>query len=98
MSVRPFMKALVVVSMLLLVASSAFSQEHAATVAAGGFTKPFAVGMACFGVAIGVGLVGFAAASGVSRNPGAFGNILIISILAMAIVEAIAFYAIFFPY
>ena len=97
MSVGPYTKALVMVAFLAILTSTGFAQEANAA-AAGGFTKPFAVGMACLGVAIGVGLVGFAAASGVSRNPGAFGQILIISILGMAIVEAIAFYAIFFPY
>ena len=45
------------------------------------------------GSAIGVGLVGYGATQAVGRNPGAFGNILTISIIGMALAEAIAIYA-----
>ena len=45
------------------------------------------------GAGIGIGLIGFAAAQAVGRNPGAFGNILTISIIGMALAEAIAIYA-----
>ena len=50
--------------------------------------------------AIGVGMVGAKAAEAVGRNPGAFGNILTISIIGMALAEAIAIYALisFFLY
>ena len=59
------------------------------------FTFHFAVAFACLGAALGVGLTGFAASQAVGRNPGAFGKILTISIIGMALSEAIAFYAIF---
>ncbi len=45
------------------------------------------------GAGIGIGLIGYGAATAVGRNPGAFGNILTISIIAMALAEAIAIYA-----
>jgi F-type H+-transporting ATPase subunit c len=53
------------------------------------------VGLAAFGAAIGVGMIGFSASSAVARNPGASTKILVQSILAIAFVEAIVFYALF---
>jgi F-type H+-transporting ATPase subunit c len=52
------------------------------------------------GGALGVGMVGAKAAEAVGRNPGAFGQILTISIIGMALAEAIAIYAliVFFLY
>jgi F-type H+-transporting ATPase subunit c len=44
------------------------------------------------GAGIGVGLVGAKAAEAVGRNPGAFGNILTMAIIGMALAEAIAIY------
>jgi F-type H+-transporting ATPase subunit c len=54
-----------------------------------------AVAIAALGSAIGVGMVGGKAAEAVGRNPGAFGQILTIGIIGMALAEAIVFYAIF---
>ena len=51
------------------------------------------LGLAGLGAALGVGMVGAKAAEAVGRNPGAFGNILVISIIGMALSEAIAIYA-----
>ncbi len=53
----------------------------------------FTLGVAGAGAGIGIGLIGFGAAQAVGRNPGAFGNILVISIIGMALAEAIAIYA-----
>ncbi|MBP7948057.1 MAG: ATPase [Verrucomicrobiales bacterium] len=53
----------------------------------------FTLGVAGAGAGIGIGLVGYGAATSVGRNPGAFGNILTISIIGMALAEAIAIYA-----
>jgi F-type H+-transporting ATPase subunit c len=39
----------------------------------------FTLGVAGAGAGIGIGLTGFAAAQAVGRNPGAFGNILVIA-------------------
>jgi ATP synthase subunit C len=41
----------------------------------------------------GIGLVGAKAAEAVGRNPGAFGRVLTLSILGMALAESIAIYA-----
>ncbi len=56
------------------------------------FNGNFALGVAGAGAGIGVGLTGMAAASAVGRNPSAFGNILTIAIIGMALAEAIAIY------
>lgn len=53
------------------------------------------VGLAALGAAVGVGLIGMGASSAVGRNPGAATPILVQSILAIALAEAIVFYALF---
>ena len=58
-----------------------------------GINGSITLGLAGAGAAIGVGMVGAKAAEAVGRNPGAFGNILTISIIGMALAEAIAIYA-----
>ena len=61
--------------------------------ASAGLGGNFTVGMAGIGAGIGVGLVGAKAAEAVGRNPGAFGIVLTLAILGMALAEAIAIYA-----
>jgi F-type H+-transporting ATPase subunit c len=56
-------------------------------------TGSFTLGMAGLGSGIGIGLVGAKAAEAVGRNPGAFGRVLTLSILGMALAESIAIYA-----
>ena len=51
------------------------------------------LGGAGIGAGIGVGMVGAKAAEAVGRNPGAFGKVLTVAILGMALAEAIAIYA-----
>lgn len=58
-------------------------------------TANWTVAIAALGSALGVGWIGSKSAEAVGRNPGAFGQILIIGILGMALAEAIVFYAIF---
>ncbi len=53
------------------------------------------VGLAGLGSAIGVGLVGMKASEAVGRNPGAFGKVITLAVLGMALSEAIVFYALF---
>lgn len=53
------------------------------------------VGLAGLGSAIGVGLVGMKASEAVGRNPGAFGKIITLAVLGMALSEAVVFYALF---
>ena len=75
----------------ILAQAPAVVSENAANVKYLGPT--FALAVAGLGSAIGVGMVGAKAAEAVGRNPGAFGNILVISIIGMALAEAIAIYA-----
>ena len=60
---------------------------------AGSINGSITLGLAGAGAGLAIGLIGFGAASAVGRNPGAFGNILVISIIGMALAEAIAIYA-----
>ena len=53
------------------------------------------VGLAAMGVGVGIGLTGMGMASAVGRNPGAFTQILVHGILAIAFTEAIVFYALY---
>ncbi|MEY4485142.1 MAG: synthase subunit c [Verrucomicrobiota bacterium] len=68
----------------------------AAGPALAGITGKFTLAIAGAGAAIGVGMVGSKAVEAVGRNPGAFGNILVLAILGMALAEAIAIYAFIF--
>jgi len=60
---------------------------------ASGLRGSIGLGLAGMGSAIGVGLVGSKAVEAVGRNPAAFGNILTLAIIGMALAEAIAIYA-----
>ncbi len=51
--------------------------------------------LGCLGAALGVGLVGMKSVEAVGRNPGAFGKVMVLGILGMALAEAVAFYALF---
>ena len=53
------------------------------------------IGLACFAAAIGVGLIGAKASEAVGRNPGAFGKVITLAVLGMALAEAVVFYALF---
>ena len=53
------------------------------------------IGLAAFGAAIAVGIIGMMASDAVGRNPGAATAILVQSILSIAFAEAIVFYALF---
>jgi F-type H+-transporting ATPase subunit c len=53
------------------------------------------IGLAAFGAAIAVGLIGMKASDAVGRNPGASTKILVQAILAIAFAEAIVFYTLF---
>jgi F-type H+-transporting ATPase subunit c len=61
---------------------------HAPAVAAG-VTGSIATGIGAGSAAIGVGLIGSKAVEAVGRNPGAFGNILTLGIIAMALAEGL---------
>ena len=51
--------------------------------------------LGCLGAALGVAMVGMKSVDAVGRNPGAFGKIMVLGILGMALAEAVAFYALF---
>jgi ATP synthase subunit c len=51
--------------------------------------------LGCLGAALGVGMVGMKSVDAVGRNPGAFGKVMVLGILGMALAEAVAFYALF---
>lgn len=52
-------------------------------------------GLATIGAGIGIGVIGMKAAESTGRNPSAFGKVLTISILLSALIEGVAFVAIF---
>jgi len=68
--------------------------EHAPVVSSG-VTGNIASGLGAMGAALGVGLAGSKAVEAVGRNPGAFGNILVIGIIAMALAEGLGVMALF---
>ena len=64
--------------------------EAAATA---GISGSFTLAIAGAGAAIGIGMVGAKAVEAVGRNPGAFGKVLTLGIIGMALAVAIAIYA-----
>ncbi|HWO00445.1 MAG TPA: ATP synthase F0 subunit C [Blastocatellia bacterium] len=53
------------------------------------------VGLAAFGAAVAVGMIGWKACEAVGRNPEASTKVMVQAILAIAFAEAIVFYALF---
>ena len=53
------------------------------------------VGLAAFGAALGVGMIGMAAASAVGRNPGAAGKLLVQMLLGLAFIESLVILVVF---
>jgi len=75
---------------LELLSMAQAAAAHAADVApAVGVTGSIATGIGAGSAAIGVGLIGSKAVEAVGRNPGAFGNILTLGIIAMALAEGL---------
>jgi len=58
-----------------------------------GISGNFTLAVAGAGAAIGIGMIGMKAVEAVGRNPGASGKVLTLSIIGMALAEAIAIYA-----
>jgi len=69
------------------------AETAAATGSTPGISGSLTLAIAGGASAIGVGMIGAKAAEAVGRNPTAFGNILTIGIIGMALAEAIAIYA-----
>jgi len=53
------------------------------------------IGLVGMGGAIGVGLAGAKAAEAIGRNPGTFGKVFTVSLIAMALAEGLAILAFF---
>ena len=53
------------------------------------------IGLAAFGAAIAVGMIGWKACEAVGRNPESSPKVMVQSILAIAFAEAIVFYTLF---
>lgn len=64
-----------------------------ADAAVSGITGSFTLAIAGAGAAIGIGLIGAKAVEAIGRNPGAFGRVLTLAIIGMALAESIAIYA-----
>ena len=92
---------LLAVLMLLLFSSMALAQEDGEVTAAAGISPDtmkliaagLAMGLGAIGPGIGVGLVGMGALQALGRNPEARGPIMTNMILAIAMAEAVAIYA-----
>jgi F-type H+-transporting ATPase subunit c len=78
-----------------MLAAAAAEPLAAEAVKAVGLSGNLTVGLAALGAALGVGFIGMKASEAVGRNPGASTKILVQSILAIALAEAIVFYALF---
>lgn len=80
--------------MMELISMAQAAGGHAAE-AVGGISGSIVGGLAGLGAALGVGMIGSKAAEAVGRNPGAFGSILTISIIGMALAEGLGIIAFF---
>lgn len=69
------------------------AQDASSHAAAAGVTGNLTMGLGGAGAAIAVGLVGSKAVEAIGRNPGAFGNILTLGIIAMALAEGLGIIA-----
>lgn len=83
-----------ITEIVTMMQAAAPAAAHAAP-AATGITGSIVAGLAGLGAAIGVGMIGSKAAEAVGRNPGAFGNILTMSIIGMALAEGLGIIAFF---
>ena len=79
--------------MMDLITMAAAAAPGAADVVSTGVNGSFTLGLAGAGAGIAIGMIGGKAVEAVGRNPGAFGNILTLGIIGMALAEAIAIYA-----
>lgn len=79
-----------------LIATAQEAAAHAAPAAdAFPLGRGLVAGLAGLGAALGVGMIGSKAAEAVGRNPGAFGNILTMGIIGMALAEGLGIIAFF---
>jgi F-type H+-transporting ATPase subunit c len=81
--------------MMELITMAQAAASHAEPAVATGISGNIVGAFAGFGAALAVGLIGSKAAEAVGRNPGAFGNILTLSIIGMALAEGLGIIAFF---
>jgi F-type H+-transporting ATPase subunit c len=79
--------------MMELITMAQDAAAHAPAAAPAGLTGNLTMALGGAGAAIGVGLIGSKAVEAVGRNPGAFGNILTLGIIAMALAEGLGIIA-----
>lgn len=77
---------------LELISMAQAAAAHAEPVVSG-VTGNLTMAIGGAGAALGVGMVGSKAVEAVGRNPGAFGNILTLGIIAMALAEGLGIIA-----
>jgi F-type H+-transporting ATPase subunit c len=83
------------IMMMELITMAQAAASHADPAVATGISGSIVGGLAGLGAALGVGMIGSKAAEAVGRNPGAFGNILTMSIIGMALAEGLGIIAFF---
>lgn len=88
------MKKLFVLSVLMLVATFTFAQGDAAASGMGGSISAIGAGIAAIGAGIGIGQIGGRAMEGIARQPKAAGDIRANLIVAAALIEGAALFAI----
>lgn len=76
------------IHMLPAVVAQAADAAHAS-----GISGSLTLGVAGAGATIGIGMIGAKGVEAVGRNPGAFGKVLTLGIIGMALAEAVAIYA-----
>ena len=79
--------------LMTMAADAAAVAAPAAEAVASGINGSFTLGVAGAGAGIAIGMIGGKAVEAVGRNPGAYGNIMTLGIIGMALAEAIAIYA-----
>jgi F-type H+-transporting ATPase subunit c len=84
------------INSLLLAQAAAGAVEVAQAAAPAGVTGNLTFGLSAAGAAIGIGLIGGRAAEAVGRNPGAFGRVLTMAIICMALAEAMGIFGLVF--
>jgi F-type H+-transporting ATPase subunit c len=70
------------------------SSPAAAQTVTGGMPPQIGAGLAVIGAAIGIGMLGKGAVESVARQPEASGTIQTLMIIAAALIEGLAFYAV----
>ena len=97
---KKFSAVIILVSGLILLATSAFAAESAAVPEAGKFAffgtvaaaSAIGIGIAALGTGIGMGLGIGRAVEGIARNPEASGKIMTTMIVGLALIESLAIY------